>query len=69
MAEPFGGVYSCTKNKKHKTGMWFFDSKPTEHRCPRCDDGTMSRLTHVKDYGAGGRANAEKRSEKKSSMP
>ena len=57
MAEAFGGVYKCPKG--HETGMWFFDSKPTERECPRCDNRTLAKLVHVKDYSAGSRKRVE----------
>lgn len=57
MAEAFGGVYVCSR--KHKTAMWFFDSKPDQRPCPRCEDGRLAKLIHVKDYSAGGKMAAE----------
>lgn len=59
MAEAFGGVYTCTR--KHRTGLWFFDSKPVEYRCPRCNNGAMAKLEHAKNYSAGGKVASGKR--------
>lgn len=59
MAEAFGGVYKCPKD--HEVGMWFFDSKPEQRECLSCDDGTLAKLEHVKDYKSRGKKGAEKR--------